>query len=240
VEEAVRLQKYLSAAGVASRRASEELIRDGRVRVNGAVVTELGTRVRPGEDHVEVDGRTVLEAAPVWLALHKPAGYVSTRSDTHGRRTVYRLLPEGYQGLFYVGRLDRDSEGLMLFTNQGEAAQRLLHPRYEVDRVYEVELKGELTRTALRRLVRGVRLEDGVARASKAELLESGAARSRARLVLREGRKREVRRMFAHLGLPVARLVRVAYGPIRLGRLEPGGWRRLDDKEVRALEGADR
>jgi 23S rRNA pseudouridine2605 synthase len=238
MEEPVRLQKFLSAAGIASRRAAEQLIRDGRVRVNGAVVTELGTKVLPGSDRVEVDGRLVHEVAPVWLALHKPAGFVSTRADTHGRRTIYLLLPELYQGLFYVGRLDRDSEGLMLLTNQGEVAHRLLHPKHGVEREYEAEVAGELTRTTVRRLVRGVRLEDGPARAARAELLDARSGRSRVRLVLREGRKREIRRMLDHVGHPVRRLVRTRYGPISLGGLRPGDWRRLDDEEVAALADA--
>jgi 23S rRNA pseudouridine2605 synthase len=238
MEEPVRLQKFLSAAGIASRRAAEQLIRDGRVRVNGAVVTELGTKVLPGSDRVEVDGRPVHEVAPVWLALHKPAGFVSTRADTHGRRTIYLLLPELYQGLFYVGRLDRDSEGLMLLTNQGEVAHRLLHPKHGVEREYEAEVAGELTRTTVRRLVRGVRLEDGPARAARAELLDARSGRSQVRLVLREGRKREIRRMLDHVGHPVRRLVRTRYGPISLGGLRPGDWRRLDDEEVAALADA--
>jgi 23S rRNA pseudouridine2605 synthase len=234
----VRLQKYLSAAGIASRRAAEELMREGRVRVNGSVVTELGTKVLAGRDRVEVDGRLVIEATPIWLALHKPPGYVSTRADTHGRRTIYRLIPEQYHGLFYVGRLDRDSEGLMLLTNQGDVASRLLHPRYEVEREYEAEVAGDLTRTVVRRLVRGVRLDDGVARAIRAELLSADGERSRLRLVLKEGRKREIRRMLDKVGFPVRRLVRTAYGPVRLGRLEPGKWRSLKPHEVVALEAA--
>src|SRR5919108_5270737 len=140
MDAGVRLQKYLAQAGVASRRRSETLIVSGRVRVNGVVVTELGTRVEPEYDIIEVDGRPVRAAAAEWLALHKPIGYLSTRVDPQGRRTLYELLPPPLRRLFYVGRLDRDSEGLILLTNEGDVAHRLLHPRHGVEREYEVEL----------------------------------------------------------------------------------------------------
>src|SRR5512140_2450782 len=140
-----RLQKYLSQAGVASRRKAEEVILAGRVRVNGAVVKELGSKVEPGRDGVEVDGRRARSAATVWLALNKPRGYVTTRDDPEGRPTVYELVPPEYHGLFYVGRLDYESEGLVLLTNEGEVANRLMHPRYGTERVYEVDVRGEVS-----------------------------------------------------------------------------------------------
>lgn len=232
----MRLQKYLSRAGVASRRASEGMIEAGRVRVNGEVVKQLGAKVDPAEDVVEVDGGRVEAAAPVWIALHKPAGYVCTRRDRHGRRTIYDLVPAEYAVLFHVGRLDLESEGLVLLTNQGGVANRLLHPRYQVDRVYEVEVKGRVTETTLRRLLAGVELEDGGARAQDVHLLEeparaARAVRSRLRLTMREGRKREVRRMMDVVGHPVLRLVRQRLGPVELGELAPGTWRLLDDAE---------
>lgn len=235
--EEVRLQKYLSQAGVASRRKAEELIAAGRVRVNGRTVTEMGVKVDPAADAVEVDGREVEPARTTWVALHKPPGYVSTRSDTHGRPTIYELLPRDLGGLFYVGRLDADSEGLMLLTNEGDVAHRLLHPSYEVDRVYDVYVEGAPADAELRRLTEGVALEDGVARAVAVERLgEAAAGQTGVRLTLREGRKREVRRMMASLGCPVRRLVRRRYGPVELGDLAPGAWRRLTRAERAALD----
>lgn len=229
----VRLQKFLSQAGVASRRAAEELIRAGRVRVNGAVVTELGVKVEPERDAVEVDGKSVRPAAATWIAVHKPRGVVSTRRDPGGRRTVYDVLPARLRRLFYVGRLDRDSEGLMLLTNDGDAAHRLLHPRFEVEREYEVEVERRLDPATLRRLLEGVPLEDGVARATRvSQVAAAGGGSRRVRVVLREGRKREVRRLFDAVGNPVLRLVRVRYGPIALGDLAPGAWRPLTQAEV--------
>lgn len=232
----VRLQKFLSQAGVASRRAAETLMRDGRVRVNGEAATEPGMKVDPARDVVEVDGRRVRPAAPLWIALHKPRGYVTTRRDPQGRPTVYDLLPREHHGLFHVGRLDYDSEGLLLLTNDGDAAERLQHPRYEVDRIYHVEIDGVLGEAARRALLDGIRLDDGIARARALQRL-GGAARGGERwaITLREGRKREVRRMFDAVDRPVRRLRRVSFGPIELGVLEQGRWRRLAAAEVRTL-----
>ncbi|MGH7340570.1 MAG: pseudouridine synthase [Candidatus Rokuibacteriota bacterium] len=233
----VRLQKFLSQAGIASRRAAEELIRSGRVRVNGETVAELGTKVDPSRDAVEVDGRMVRPAARVWIAVYKPRGLVSTRSDPEGRRTLYDVLPPRFRRLFYVGRLDRVSEGLMLLTNDGDAAHRLLHPRYGVSREYEVSLAGRLTKAERDRLLDGVTLEDGLARAESIRATgRSQTGASRVRIVLREGRKREVRRMFEAVGHRVRRLVRVRYGPVDLGELEPGAWRELTDAEVERIK----
>jgi 23S rRNA pseudouridine2605 synthase len=238
----VRLQKYLSRAGVASRRAAEEMIRAGRVRINGEMVTEMGTKVEPG-DRVEVDGRPVGVDQPVWVMLNKPAGHVTTRADPEGRPTVYDLLPPELGGLYHVGRLDRDSEGLLLLTNDGDVANQLLHPSREVDRVYLVDVVGAPTRRTLSRLLAGVELEDGPARAHRVEVVKraratrgAGAeAHTRLRVLVREGRKREVRRIFDALGHPVRRLVRVRLGPVELGDLRRGEWRELSPGEVRAL-----
>jgi 23S rRNA pseudouridine2605 synthase len=161
--DGIRLQAYLARAGIASRRASEELIRQGRVLVNGARA-EIGVSVRPGEDVVELDGRVVRPQVTEWIALHKPRGYVTTREDPRGRKTVYDLLPGQMRHLFHVGRLDRESSGLLLFTNDGETANRLLHPRYETTKEYVVDVAREPTAEELRRLTRGVELEDGPAR----------------------------------------------------------------------------
>jgi 23S rRNA pseudouridine2605 synthase len=238
----MRLQKYLSRAGVASRRAAEEMIRQGRVRVNGAVVGEMGVKVEEG-DRVEVDGRPVGLDRPVWVVLNKPAGYVTTRDDPQGRPTVYDLLPERFAGLFHVGRLDLDSEGLLLLTNEGDVAHRLLHPSREVDRVYRVDVVGVPTRRTLDRLLHGVELDDGPARAHAVSIVKrersSGGAgaesHARLRVVVREGRKREVRRIFDAVGHPVRRLVRERLGPVGLGDLATGAWRELTPREVNAL-----
>lgn len=234
--EEMRLQKLLSRAGIASRRAAETLIAAGRVRVNGHVVQELGAKVDPERDEVSVDGRPVRLPRPVWLALHKPVGYVSTRSDPQGRPTIYDLLPEKYRGLFYVGRLDLNSEGLVLLTNEGEIANRMMHPRWGVEREYDVVVRGEVGDEAISRLMEGVALEDGIARAARVELRRPPrAGTSRLVVTLKEGRKREVRRMFDAVGHRVLRLVRVRYGPVKLGDLESGAWRRLGKEEVDAL-----
>jgi len=238
----VRLQKYLSRAGVASRRAAEEMIRAGRVRVNGEVVTEMGLKV-VASDRVEVDGLPVREEELVWLMLNKPMGYVSTREDPHGRPTVYHLIPDRYQGLFHVGRLDQDSEGLLLLTNDGDVAHRLMHPSREVDRVYRVDVVGVPTRTTLGRLLGDVELDDGPARVHGIDVISETAsgpgvgasAHARLRVVMREGRKREVRRIFDAVGHPVRRLIRERLGPIALGDLPAGTWRELAPDEVNAL-----
>ncbi len=237
----MRLQKFLSRAGVASRRAAERMIRDGRVRVNGEIVREMGVTVS-AEDTVVVDGREVTREPPVWVMLHKPAGYVTTRDDPRGRPTVYDLLPAEYESLFHVGRLDLDSEGLLLLTNEGGVANRLMHPRYEVDRVYRVEVEGTLSPEERRALLAGVELEDGPARAHGVEVVagmpvDGGRPGTRVEIVMREGRKREVRRLMDAVGHPVRRLVRERLGPVSLGDLPEGEWRELREREVEALRG---
>ena len=235
MSEEVRLQKYLSAAGRASRREAERLMLAGRVRVNGDVASELGTKVTPGRDVVTVDGEPVERASKRWIAFHKPAGVLTTRSDPHGGRTVYDLLPQDQSGLRYVGRLDRDAEGLLLLTNDGDTAHALQHPSGEVEREYWLEVAGSVERTSVRALVGGVELDDGVAKAKRVELLEAGEVTSRLTLVLTEGRKREVRRMLSAVGHPVLRLRRTRYGPIALGGLARGAWRELEAREVEAV-----
>lgn len=236
----MRVQKYLSRAGVASRRDAERLISQGRVSVDGIVVTQLGSRIVPGEQIVRVDGERVDQRPLRWLAVCKPAGYVTTRRDERGRPTVYSVLP-GADDLFHVGRLDRMTEGLLIFTNDGETAHRLLHPKYEIARRYRVEVSGDAGAAEARRLESGVVLDDGIARAEDVRIVSrtGGAKRtSDIHLTLREGRKREVRRMMEALDLPVRRLVRVSFGPIELGELTPGQWRELTTREIRALRAA--
>jgi 23S rRNA pseudouridine2605 synthase len=232
--DGIRLQKYLALAGAApSRRKAEELIRAGRVTVNGEVAT-LGVRVYPG-DEVRVNGRLVEPPERrVVIALHKPRGYETTRKSRSGAPTVYELLPD-LPGLHPVGRLDRDSEGLLLFTNDGALTQRLTHPRYGVKKVYRVwSRKGTPPPDLLRQLERGVTLKSGVrVQALKARAKEGGAV-----ITLTEGKKSEVRYMMAAIGYPVERLVRVKMGPVRLGGQKPGTWRELDEAELEALERA--
>ncbi|WP_353513825.1 pseudouridine synthase [Thermus sp. LT1-2-5] len=224
----MRLQAFLARAGVASRRKAEALIREGLVRVNG-VVAHLGQKVGL-EDVVEVAGKRVVLPERVILALHKPKGYTTTRLDPHAQRTVYELVPD-IPGLHPVGRLDRDSEGLLLFTNDGELTFRLTHPRHGVQKVYRVWTEGgTLPEGVCRRLLQGVRLEDGPAKALACRPAPGGAL-----LTLAEGKKREVRRMLKAVGYPVKRLLRVQVGPIRLGNLPPGKWRRLSPEEEKAL-----
>jgi 23S rRNA pseudouridine2605 synthase len=229
-----RLQKALARAGVGSRRTSEELIRDGRVIVNGRVAT-LGDRVDPSTDRVEVDGsRVPLDPALRYYALHKPVGVVSTVRDPRGRPDLTRFLP-AEPGVVPVGRLDLVTEGLLLLTNDGELANRLMHPRYGVEKEYLAEVEGSPTKRHVARLLRGVELEDGPARALSVRVPARAGGRGAVQLVMGEGRKREVRRLLAAVGLPVRRLVRLRVGPVRLGRLPPGEVRELEPEEVREL-----
>jgi 23S rRNA pseudouridine2605 synthase len=233
---AVRLQSFLARAGLASRRGSEELIRTGRVLVNGKLA-EIGQSVTP-EDVVQVDGRVVRVQRIEWVALHKPKGYVTTRDDERGRKTVYELLPAELHHLFHVGRLDRNSSGILLLTNDGEGANRLLHPRYETTKEYLVDVDGEPDSEELRKLVKGVQLEDGVAHAESAELQdEVKEGVFRLRVVMQEGRNREVRRMMEALGFQVLRLFRRRFASIEVGKLRPGEWRRLTAAEIQRLRG---
>lgn len=236
---AMRLQKFLARAGVASRRGSEELMTAGRVAVNGVVVVELGTKVDPAVDTVTVDGRVVtLHSEPAYLVLNKPAGYVTTMSDPHGRPTVADLVPvPEHPGLFPVGRLDLDTTGLLLFTTDGEVGFSLLHPRFHVSKTYEVLVQGTPDDEALERLRSGVMLDDGVTAPASVTMTAPGET-SELEITIREGRKRQVRRMFSAVGHPVIALHRVRFGPVQLGELEPGAFRMLRDEEISALRRA--
>lgn len=229
-----RLQKAISAAGLMSRRAAEELISAGRVTVNGRVA-RLGDRVDPAVDRVEVDG-IPMPVAPehVTYLLYKPPGVVSTASDPEGRPTVVELVPSSPR-VIPVGRLDYESEGLLLLTNDGDLVNAVTHPRFGVTKTYLVEVAGQPGPTALRQLRSGVELEDGVARAVAARMVARSPKRAQIELVMGEGRNREVRRMLEALGYPVLKLVRVAIGPLRDQTLRPGSWRQLDNNEVRKL-----
>ncbi len=233
VEE--RLQRALARAGFGSRRACEELIVKRRVTVNGSVAT-LGDRIDPGRDRVRVDSVEVnLEPEVRYYAFHKPRGVVTTVRDPGRREAVGDYLPAAGPRVFPVGRLDRDSEGLLLLTNDGDLANRLLHPRFGVEKEYLAEVEGAPNERCLARLRGGVELDDGLARAASVRVVGRSGGRAAIRLVMTEGRKREVRRLLAAVGLPVSRLVRVRVGPVRLGRLAPGELRELSATEVRAL-----
>lgn len=240
----VRLQRYLAQAGVASRRKSEDLIAAGLVEVNGRVVSEAGSTVDPAVDEVRFKGRRVraqfAESSPsaaLAIALHKPAGVLTARSDPRGRPTVYSLIPELDEGrLIYVGRLDLDTEGLLLLTTHGKLAHRLTHPRWEVEREYRAEVRGALDESRLARAGhRGIELEDGRTSPFRARIVERRGDLRVIELVLHEGRKREVRRILETCGGVVERLVRTRYAFVTLAGLAPKHWRRLERDELNRL-----
>ncbi len=205
------------------------------MRLNGEVVTTLGSKVRIGVDRVELDGKPVVGAETKWVLFHKPPGVVTTRTDPQGRPTVFEMLPEEMTGLRYVGRLDQPTEGLLILTNEGDLIHRLTHPSFEVEREYHAWVKGVPKRDTLQRLRDGVVLEDGPAQVTRVKILRPVKYGALLALVLQEGRKREVRRLLEAIGHPVTRLLRVRFGPVRLGGLPPGQWRVLQDTEIRAL-----
>ena len=228
------MQRILARAGLGSRRGVEDLIRAGRVEINGRVAV-LGDRADPARDHVVVDGIPVAAHPELrFYAFNKPVGVTTTMRDPHAERSLRRYLPSGPR-VVPVGRLDRESEGLLLLTNDGDLAFRLQHPRFGVEKEYLVEVDGSLSRRAVASLASGVPLEDGVAKPVRVGRIERTGARSAIRLIMAEGRKREVRRMMAAVGAPVKRLVRVRVGPVRLGDLRPGRVRPLLPDEVAAL-----
>ena len=234
--EGVRLQKVLAQAGVASRRASEELIAAGRVTVDGQVVRELGVRVDPSTAVIHVDGmRLQLDTSRVYLALNKPRGVVSTMSDPEGRPCLGDLVGNRAERLFHVGRLDVDTEGLLLLTNDGDLAHRLQHPSYGVAKTYLAEIPGPVPRDLGRRLRAGVELDDGPVFVDSFRMIDSQPGRALVELVLHEGRNHVVRRLLAKVGHPVLQLVRTQIGPVRLGDLLPGRNRALTREELGEL-----
>ena len=207
----------------------------GRVGVNGTLVTELGTKIDPTRDSVEVDGAPVQLTEARWIRFHKPVGVLCTAKDTHGRRTIYDVLPKEHRGLRYVGRLDVETEGLLLLTNDGDLANRLQHPRYRVEREYEVSVKGAPSAKEVARLRAGVELDDGLARPVRVEFAAPVEDRGNLTIVMTEGRKREVRRLMYAVGYPVVTLKRVRFGPVKLGTLPSGKWEALGPDEVSVL-----
>ncbi len=230
----VRLQKYLAECGVASRRASETLISEGRVRVNGAVAT-LGQSVDPATDRVAVDGRELGTDDKVYIVLNKPRNVVTTAKDTHGRRTVLDCVQSSDARLFPVGRLDFDVEGVLLLTNDGELAYRLIHPKFRIEKEYLAWVRGRMEAAAAAQLEQGVELEDGLTAPAKVGVLETRSGNSLVRLIIHEGRKREVKRMCDAVGHPVQTLRRITFAGIECNGLRPGEWRNLTEREITGL-----
>lgn len=233
----VRLQKFLAEAGVASRRAGEQIILAGRVAVNGEVIRQLGTKVDPLHDRVTLDSQPVRAKRKLYVALHKPRGCVCSRKDEFQRPTVYDRLPKEWTGLYSVGRLDYDTEGLLFLTNDGEFALRLTHPRYAVRKRYVVTIEGRVEGQWLEQFTRGVFHQGEKLKAEKARLISASQSRSVVEMELAEGKKREVRRLFESQGMTVERLQRTQIGKIRLGELKPGKWRTLTESEIHSLLG---
>lgn len=231
-----RLQKILSNAGVASRRAAEEMIRAGRISVDGAVVTELGSKYDAMRHVIAVDGNRIQpEEKRFYILLNKPCGYLSTARDDRGRKTVLDLLPDLPARLYPVGRLDADTEGLLLITNDGALTQGLLHPRYEIDKVYHAEVMGEVSTEGLEQLRRGILLEDGRTAPARLRVLRAEVGRTVVETIIHEGRNRQVRRMFAAIGCRVTALRRVRFARLTLRGLACGAYRYLTVEEIREL-----
>jgi len=226
----VRLNRFLAAAGLGSRRQCDELISSGQVTINGQVCTDFSAQPSP-TDYVKVNGRLVRTERPFTIILHKPAGFVSTRRDDHARDTVFDLIPAKFSHLFHVGRLDAQTEGLLLLSNDGELAQHLTHPRFKVDKEYEVTLDKPWDSALSQRLLRGITLDGERARISEIHSLSS----TRLRVVLRQGINRQIRRMFEALGYQVKRLIRLRVGNLRLGDLPRGHWRPLTPNELASI-----
>ena len=232
----IRLQKLLAQSGVASRRRCEELMLAGSVVVDGEVVTRLGSKVDPLTAVIRVDGKRLPPiSAHVYLALNKPRGVVSTMSDPEGRRTLSDVVADRPERLFHVGRLDTDTSGLIILTNDGDFAQRLAHPSYEVDKTYVAEVTGEVTKATLRQLTDGVTLEDGPVTVSRTRIVQHGTGKTIVELVIHEGRNKIVRRLLEHVGHPVTRLTRTRIGPVKLGQLKSGELRDLTLDELGLL-----
>ena len=236
--EFVRLQKVLAEAGVASRRACEEIIAQGRVRVNGKIIREMGLKVDPATAKIEVDGEEIRPGqARTLLAFNKPAGVVSAMSDPQGRPCLGDYFSEWPGRLFHVGRLDFETEGLILLTNDGDLANRLAHPKHEVAKRYLVQIRGVLPGNLTALLRAGVELEDGLVRLSSVKILARSEKSALMEIELHEGRNRIIRRLFAQLELPVEHLVRIGVGTIDLGELRPGRWRAISEPEMTKLLG---
>ena len=236
MSEQIRLHKFLAEAGVASRRACEDLILEGRVSVNGSQIKVLGSKVDPENDVVAVDGETInLKKSKTYLLFHKPIGVLSTMSDPEGRPCLGDFFADRSERLFHVGRLDKESEGLILLTNDGDVTHRATHPSYGLNKKYLVEVEGEVKSEHLSLLKKGVDLEDGLARALEVKLLRQTQQAAWLEISIHEGRYHIVRRMFEALGMPVIRLIRTEFGPLQLGELKEGRFRHLSHSELENL-----
>ncbi len=231
----MRLQKFLAESGVASRRASEAIILEGRVSINGRVVRTLGTKIEPGHDQIELDGQPLKTRRKIYIAVNKPPGFLCTRKDPLNRNTVFDLLPPEWAHLVSVGRLDRDSEGLLFLTNDGDFVLRLTHPRYGVRKIYQAAVEGKVHPPMLKRFTQGIEDDGEILKAEKARTISATNSKSVVELELAEGRNREVRRLFASQELNVIKLQRIQIGRIKLGELPVGKWRTLTDTEIKSL-----
>lgn len=235
-----RLQKIISAAGITSRRASEELILNGQVAINGVVVTELGTKADPSVDTITVNGKPLrVSEERLYILLNKPTGYITALKDGQGRRLVTDLLKDVPERVYPVGRLDYNTEGLLLLTNDGEWANRLMHPRHEVEKEYHVRVRGKVMEQQLKRMEDGVELEDGKTAPAVVRLVKSGEQNDWISVIIHEGRNRQVRRMCEAVSLSVVRLKRIRYGSLSLGTLRDGQFRYLTEAEVQELAGGE-
>jgi len=231
----VRLQKFLADAGIASRRAGEQIILDGRVAVNGSVVRELGTKVDPDRDHVKLDGKPLRAKRKIYLAMNKPRGLVCSKNDEHGRPTIYDLLPAEWVHVHSVGRLDFNSEGLIFLTNDGAFSLRLTHPRYGVRKKYVATVGGVVDQAMLDRFKSGVYHDGEKLRIDRGKIISSSPTQTVVELDLAEGKYREVRRLFESQGMTVKKLVRIQIGPVKLGQLKTSKWRTLTEPEIKSL-----
>ena len=230
-----RLQKILAGAGIASRRGAEELIRQGRIAVNGTVITELGCKADPDIDTITCNGRNVTGEKKIYLLLNKPVGYVTTLSDPQGRPIVTDLLPDISQRVFPVGRLDVDTEGALILTNDGQLGHYILHPSFEVNKTYLAEVTGRPEQADIRRLEEGILLDGKKTWPAEVTILRSGLRTTTLQIIIHEGKKRQVRRMLAEIGFPVQNLRRTAYGKLELGNLPPGKYRKLIKKDLKNI-----
>ncbi|MDB6027630.1 MAG: rluB2 [Verrucomicrobiales bacterium] len=231
----LRLQKFLADAGIASRRASEQIISEGRVSVNGKTVATLGTKINPLHDHVTVDGRPVKAKRKLYIALNKPTHYLCTKAKDDERRKIGDLLPKEWDNLFSVGRLDYESEGLIFLTNDGDFSLKLTHPRYGISKTYIAMVEGKVEPLVIRKFLEGVTEDGEVLRAKKAKILLATKAKSVVELELTEGKNREVRRLFESQNFRVKKLQRISIGKIKLGELPLGKWRALTETEIKSL-----
>ncbi|HWU20863.1 MAG TPA: pseudouridine synthase [Nocardioides sp.] len=235
-EGLIRLQKLLAQSGVASRRKCEELMLDGEVEVDGEIVTRLGTKVDPRTAVIKVSGKRLPPVSDhAYLVLNKPRGVVSTMSDPEGRRTVADFVTDRPERLFHVGRLDTDTSGLLLLTNDGDFANRMAHPSYEVEKTYVAEVVGRIAKGTVADLLAGITLDDGAVQVRRVRVIDANASASIVELVIHEGRNRIVRRLMDHVGHPVKQLSRIRFGPVELGTLKPGATRELTDDELGQL-----